>query len=103
MITHTPLTSNQNGCITFSNINLKIVYGSYPAAGLSKNTAVGGYIKEIDLSSYGFRESLYGQVSPRYGGFPLTTITSLSPKSITIASNANPTGLYIQWMVIGTY
>lgn len=103
MITDTPLTSNQNGCITFSNINLKIVYGSYPAAGLSKNTAVGGYIKEIDLSSYGFRESLYGQVSPRYGGFPLTTITSLSPKSITIASNANPTGLYIQWMVIGTY
>ena len=103
MITYTPLTSNQNGCITFSNINLKIVYGSYPAAGLSKNTAVGGDIKEIDLSSYGFRESLYGQVSPRYGGFPLTTITSLSPKSITIASNANPTGLYIQWMVIGTY
>lgn len=102
IIDFTPLTSTNNGCIKIKNI--KIVWGTTPTTVFSKNTALGLYTYNIDLTSYKFTGSLYANISCTYGeGIARVGFSSVSNTKISLLCSSSINGLYVRWICMGAY
>lgn len=102
IIDFTPLTSTNNGCIKIKNI--KIVWGTTPTTVFSKNTALGLYTYNIDLTSYKFTGSLYANISCAYGeGIARVGFSSVSNTKISLLCSSSINGLYVRWICMGAY
>lgn len=102
IIDFTPLTSTNNGCIKIKNI--KIVWGTTPTTAFSKNTALGLYTYNIDLTSYKFTGSLYANISCAYGeGIARVGFSSVSNTKISLLCSSSINGLYVRWICMGAY
>lgn len=98
---YTHLSQTTNGCVEFEN-GLKVVYGSYNAGFMSRDSTTDGYSITIDISQYGLNNPLFALASARYDqGHPLATVHSTSVDAIKIGCNVNYDGCFIMWFVIG--
>lgn len=98
---YTHLSQTTNGCVEFEN-GLKVVYGSYNAGFMSRDSTTDGYSTTIDISQYGLNNPLFALASARYNqGHPLATVHSTSVDAIKIGCNVNYDGCFIMWFVIG--
>ena len=98
----TSLTNSTNGVITLGK-KVKIVYGSYPANYMTHDSGRGGYIANINLSSYGFKNYMFAQATPIYPmGIPRSVVFSVSTSSISIGCDVNVADCHVHWMVIGS-
>lgn len=76
----------------------------YPLNVFINHQESGGYAKEIDISKYGLKEPIWATVSPRYpNGHPHVFIGVANANKLILLSDANVSGGYAQWMVIGNY
>lgn len=100
LIDFTQLTSTNNGCIKIKNI--KIVWGVTPTTAFSKNTVLGLYTYNIDLTSYKFTGSLYANISCAYGeGIARVGFSSVSNTKIGLLCSSSVNGLYVRWICMG--
>lgn len=73
---------------------------------LAYDPNIGGYKTNINLSGYGFTSdsAITGYVSALYpSGIPHVVIVSLTNSQLVIGSDANVSGGWINWMVVGSY
>lgn len=99
-----PLSENQNGVLILESARLKIIYGVYPLNSFANHQESGGYAKELDISEYGLKEPIWATVSPRYpNGHPHVFVGGINANKLILLSDANVSGGYAQWMVVGNY
>ena len=99
-----PLSAEQSGVLALESARIKIIYGTYPLNAFINHQESGGYAKEIDISKYGLKEPIWATVSPRYpNGHPHVFIGVANANKLILLSDANVSGGYAQWMVIGNY
>ena len=99
-----PLSENENGVLILESARIKIIYGAYPLNSFTNHQESGGYAKEIDISKYGLKDPVWGTVSTRYpNGHPHAFIGVINANKLILLSDANVSGGYAQWMVVGNY
>lgn len=95
------LKENVLGSLVLPN-GYRAVYGIYPMHGLDPDSAIGGYSKEVDYTSYGLSEPVWAVAAPRYPmGMPKVTIVSATSTKIKLGCDINNAAGSIAWMVIG--
>lgn len=99
-----PLSEKQNGVLILESTRIKIIYGAYPLNSFTNHQESGGYAKELDISEYGLKEPIWATVSPRYpNGHPHVFVGEINANKLILLSDANVSGGYAQWMVVGNY
>lgn len=99
-----PLSAEQSGVLALESARLKIIYGTYPLNAFINHQESGGYAKEFDISKYGLKDPVWGTASARYpNGHPHVFIGVVNANELILLSDANVSGGYAHWMVIGNY
>lgn len=100
----TPLTSANKGQLKLQN-GFLAVWGVVPLTSLSANATFGGLMTAtVDLTSFGLKGSSFSMASPRYPGHPkISHVWDDTTKILTLVSDVNPSGGFVQWLVIGTW
>lgn len=100
----TPLSSATRGQLKLPNGYMS-VWGVVPLSALTTSPNYGGlYTTTIDLNSYGFLGNSMSTAVPRYPGHPKISHTwDDASKMLTLVSDVNVSGGFVNWMVIGAW
>lgn len=100
------LTETVDGMITFPHIGMRLVFGVWPFSGLTKDSISGGYIRQIDLSTFHFvaNKPLWAVCQAQYKqGLPKCCINAVTTKTLTLFGDTTVKEAYIYWCVLGPY